>query len=763
MTRRAPSLARSEARCRAILDAIGEAVVLMDDERILDANQRFAHLLGYKLDEILDLPPSSWLVEESADAGKAPQLRRKDGTLVPVRMEVKPLEYEAGGARVVVVHQINDQYPNEQQILALNAQLAEKVRDFETLIEVTPVGIAVAEDPQCRVIRLNPAFASILGCSPGVNGSKTGPLADTLPFEIWKDGHRVEGPDLPMQEAAREGRVILDYEEDIVRADGQVIHGLVQAAPLFAVDGSVRGSIGVLLDITERKRAEEALASRERELRALFEHAGDGHSQADAQTGRYLRVNRKFCELTGYSEAELLGMTFYDMTHHDDRALNQEWVNRAAAGEIDEYALEKRYIRKDGSVIWVHVSVGFIRDAGGAASQTVASVRDISERKRIEAERDQAALELQLQTARLQAVLEQMPAGVIISEAPSGKLLLANTQVERIWRRPFIAGRRIDTSDYPGFHPDGSAYTAVQWPLERAIRLGETVSREEIDIIRGDGSAATILSSAAPIRDATGSIVAGVAVVADITELKLARVQLQYTNEQLQQFAYAASHDLNEPLRNIVAFTQLFQRRFGEALDADGREMVTLIADSGRRMQVLLTDLLSYTRAVAPDTAQSKVETCDSRQAVRDVLDLLDTQLFEAGADVIVSDLPAVRARRTHLMQVFQNLVSNAIKYRDSGRRLRIEIRAASGRGEWIFQVEDNGIGVPEPWREQIFGVFHRLHGRDIPGTGIGLAICRRIVTHYGGRIWMEPSPNGGSCFCFSLPGAVEPQSISTS
>jgi len=226
---------------------------------------------------------------------------------------------------------------------------------------------------------------------------------------------------------------------------------------------------------------------------------------------------------------------------------------------------------------------------------------------------------------------------------------------------------------------------------------------------------------------------------------------LRRTNEELNQFAYAVTHDLREPLRNVINFSQLLLRAFNAGSKADAQTSTRYIVEGVQRMEMLLNDLLAYSQAGAEESPVS----VDMNQALKHALDNLKAAITESGAVVTNDHLPSVSGHDAQLVQVFQNLVSNAIKYRSEAAP-RVHIRAQNNAQEWIFSVRDNGIGIqPEYW-ESIFGLFKRLHGREIPGTGMGLAICSKIIERHGGRLWVNSQDARGSEFFFSLP--VHPQ-----
>ena len=239
------------------------------------------------------------------------------------------------------------------------------------------------------------------------------------------------------------------------------------------------------------------------------------------------------------------------------------------------------------------------------------------------------------------------------------------------------------------------------------------------------------------------------------SRLEVARQALQRSNDELRQFAYVASHDLQEPLRTVASFTQLLVSRYQNPEDAEANEFVSLIVDGVERMSVLIHDLLEYSHTGVQKTPPS--EPASAEVALNEVLFSLSAAIQESGAIVTHDPLPEVWLESRSLVQLFQNLIGNAIKYRGQDP-LRVHVWAELQGEEWLFSVSDNGIGIAPQYHSRIFGIFKRLHGKEIPGTGIGLAICQRIVEWHGGRIWVDSELGAGSVFRFTL--AKEPQRV---
>jgi two-component system, sensor histidine kinase and response regulator len=231
--------------------------------------------------------------------------------------------------------------------------------------------------------------------------------------------------------------------------------------------------------------------------------------------------------------------------------------------------------------------------------------------------------------------------------------------------------------------------------------------------------------------------------------------ELERANEELQQFAYIASHDLQEPLRTMSVYAQLLHRRWRDRMDSDSEQFLNFIVDAARRMQTLVGDVLALSR-VSRTAAPPPAKPVDLEEIIRQVQANLEASIAESGAVVTHDRLPVVMSDFAEMTQLLQNLVGNGIKYRRPGVQPRVHIAAVRQDDEWKISVEDNGVGIRPEYAEHVFLPFKRLHGRDVPGTGIGLALCRRIVERHGGRIWVEPAPNGGSSFRFTIP--IEPR-----
>ncbi len=293
-------------------------------------------------------------------------------------------------------------------------------------------------------------------------------------------------------------------------------------------------------------------------------------------------------------------------------------------------------------------------------------------------------------------------------------------------------------------HPEDREYVDREW----AAAINGAPYEIEHRIVTVDGLKWVREMAEMEFAD-DGSILGGFGTVQDITYRRVMEDELKHINENLEQFVYVASHDLQEPLRTMASFSNLLEKKYAGSLEQEAREFLQFIVDAASRMQRLISDLLSYSRLGRLDSVDTEVDTA---AVLKKVMKAMASTINENKATVKHGGLPTVKGIESAFMQIFQNLIGNAIKFRSSKKPLII-VDAKHGNGEWVFSVSDNGIGIEERHLVRIFLIFQRLHGRDkYPGTGIGLAICRKAAELHGGRIWVESAPGKGSTFYFTIP-----------
>lgn len=522
-------------------------------------------------------------------------------------------------------------------------------------------------------------------------------------------------------------------------------------SPLLNTDGQVLYIVHRVEDVTERLRADrlEALRSSEERLRRALEIDTVGVTFFDLE-GNLHYCNDAFLRMSGYSRQELplrweklTPDEWMPVTHH----IAQQLV---ASGTATPY--EKESIRKDGSRWW-----GLFAPRMLSEREAVEFVLDITQRRQAEKEREEVDRVLDRRAAELEAVLASLPDALYIGDQAGihrvNQLALDQlgfSTIEELQADIADLGERIRTRD----PRTGQRLRPEEEPFVRALR-GESVAREVATTHLVTGEEVIVRCSARPIR-LDGKILGAIAINTDITaekrnEALLAQqaAELARSNEELQQFAHVAAHDLQTPLRMIQTYSQLLQRRYQGQLDDVADEFIRHVVKGVTSMTELTEGLLQLAQAGegSPDRMNIRIGT-----VVDDVLTNLQPSTQETRATVTCGDLPTVVADRLQLLQLFQNLIGNALKYRDPERPPQIRITAELRDGAYCFAVADNGLGIEAKHHERIFAPLKRLHGGEIPGTGIGLAVCKKIVERHGGRIWVDSEPGQGSTFYFTLP-----------
>ena len=525
-------------------------------------------------------------------------------------------------------------------------------------------------------------------------------------------------------------RVPPPLEMEVTRSDGAQVPVELSMTNLL-VDGQMVGHIAVVRDATARKRPEE-------KFRIVVEAAPNAMLMID-QAGTIVLVNAQAEALFGYSRAELIGQPVERLV--PERYRRQHPAHRtaffAAPGVRPMGAGRDLYgLHKDGHEIPVEIGLNPLTTEEGTF--VLAAIIDITARKRAE--------------DRFRAAVESAPNAVVIVDHV-GKILLVNSQTEQLfgYNREALIEQPVEILVPERFRRQHPAYRAGFFAEPRSRPMG---AGRDLYGLRKDGTEFPVEIGLNPIKTEEGTLV--LSAIVDITarkraeeQLRQAAAELARSNAELEQFAYVASHDLQEPLRAVAGCVQALQQRYHGTLDAHADEFIKHAVDGAIRMQSLINDLLDYARVA---TRGKPFVPTDCAAIVRSALANLEVVMTERGALVTYEDLPTVMADPTQLTQLFQNLIGNACKFR-SQRPPAIHIAAEHKEGAWVFAVCDNGIGIEPQYFARIFGLFQRLHTRvEFAGTGIGLAICKKIVERHGGRIWVESQPHQESTFYFSIP-----------
>ena len=507
------------------------------------------------------------------------------------------------------------------------------------------------------------------------------------------------------------------------------------SAPVRDAEGRVVAAVTISRDITRRKRAEEALRDSEARFRALADCIPQLAWMADSN-GYIFWYNQRWYDYTGTTFEQVRGWG-WKIVHHPGHVkrvverIQHSWTT----GEPWEDTFPLR--GRDRQWRWFLSRALPIRDEAGAITLWFGTNTDITG-------------QLEQQTAlreseeRFRQMSEAVP-GVVWTTDPGGAVDYLNSQWYRYTGQ--TEERALSSGWLDAIHPGDLERCRKQW----SEAFGTGVEFEtELRLRRHDGCYRWFLRRGRPLRHSSGVIVKWVGTCTEIHDQKATEEALRRSNEDLQQFAYVASHDLQEPLRSVVSFSQLLAQRHRDSLNGDGEQYLDYVVDAGVRMSTLINDLLTYSRTISD--RNRVVRNVDLEQTLSRTLADMRLRIEESRATVTHDPLPVVAGDPTQLGQVLQNLLSNAIKYRQAERHPRIHITARRDGADWLISVADNGQGFAPEYAHRIFGIFKRLHGKDVPGNGIGLAICKTVVERHGGRIWAEPAPGQGTTFSFTLP-----------
>ena len=552
---------------------------------------------------------------------------------------------------------------------------------------------------------------------------------------------------------------------DFVAKSGEVRNVLLSATAETDPEGRVLRSLAVLTDVTERVRAEQDLAKHKARLRTILQDQAELICRYRADTTLTF-VNEAFCRHFGKPEELLLGSAFADLFPEGARDALLSHISRLHPGQPVTY--EQQSLTLDGQLAWHEWTDRAIAGPEEGVIEYQSVGRDITRSRR-----QQLSLRrlLEITASHHQTLAEKIDEVIrlgldhfglengVVSEIRGTAYMVrhAISPIEAI--RPGAGFALADTYCTHTLEQGGPiAFNHVgnsqlgQSDCYRQLRLEAYIAAPIM--VGGELYGTLNFSARLPAARGFGSEdLELVALLAQWLGLQILtgqkQAELERSNSDLEQFASVASHDLQEPLRTIGSFCELLEQRYAAGLDADGKEFIGFIVDGARRMQGLIDDLLSYARA---GTKGRDFEMVDSDAILDKALQNLKAALDRNDALVERRPLPEVCADGVQLLQLFQNLIGNAVKFRAEAP-LRIAVTAEDQGNVWCFAVIDNGIGIEPKFAKRIFLVFQRLHTREaIEGSGIGLSICKKIVERHGGRIWVEPMPDGGSRFCFTLP-----------
>jgi len=746
---------RSEARARELIELAPDAFFQSDlDARFTDVNAAACHLLGYAREELIrktifDITPAedatrlnevrTRLLVPGEISRDEWTLQKKDGTFVPVEVSANILPE---GRWQAFIRDISERkrIEDERQV-------------FVSFLENSPDFIGIA-DPNGKPVYVNPAGRRLVGLPPEY------PIETTLISDYYTPDQRAFAEDVIVRSMLEQGR----WHGETRFRHWQTEQAIPVSDEHFVIrhpgSGRLLGMGTITRDISDARRAaaeREQLLASEQMARRLAEVANEEVRESEerfrltideapigmalvALDGRFVRVNRVLCEIVGYSPDELTRLTFQAITHPDDLDTDLALADKLARGEIPRYRLEKRYIRKDGTVVDIMLNSSILCGPGGALHYIV-QIEDISEQKRAE----QA---LRLSEAKFSGIVS-IAADAIISVDSDQRMTVFNEGAESIfgYRKSEAIGQSLDILIPERFrtihHQHFAQFAAAQ---DAARKMGERI---DVFGLRKNGEEFPAEASISKV--VVGDITFFSVVLRDITVRKNTEGALRRAVAAREHVLGIVAHDLRNPLSNITQCLALQAAMPQNALL--GRKTVEIISRAATRMNHLIQDLLDVTLLEA---GQMKIER-ERITAANLLLEAVEMQMplaYSAGVDIrldVAGDVEDVWGGRERLLQVLENLIGNAVKFTKAGGR--ITVGAARKNDEVLFWVSDTGCGIAPENLPSVFDPFWQATAKSRRlGAGLGLPITKGIVEAHGGRIWVESTPGLGATFFFTIP-----------
>jgi PAS domain S-box-containing protein len=494
----------------------------------------------------------------------------------------------------------------------------------------------------------------------------------------------------------------------------------------------------------ERRRAEEALKESEEHFRNLSENAFEGI--AISIKGMIVDANNALPEILQYRPDDLIGMSIFDFLTPESSRLAREKVDEMASGPF-----EVQMIRKNGDTLTLRLKEKDIPWKGRIAR--LSAFQDITDRKKAEDALKESVEKARQHAEEIETLMDVVPAAIWVAHDKDCRVITGNQSGSA-----FYGSDDADVSNDPNtgnegngsmrFFRNGIELRPEELPIQEAALKGLEVRDSEIEVLLPSGRKIVMLGNARPLLNESGRVRGSVASFLNITDRKMIEENLKRSNAELQQFAYVASHDLQEPLRTVTSHLSLLERKHGDQLDDDAKEYLRYAVDGGLRARELVRDLLDYSRI---ESRAEPIKPTDMEKVLATVEGNLRTQITEARATITHDPLPFIVADGRQMEALIQNLISNAIKFHGHDDPI-VHVSALNDDNALTFSIRDNGIGIEQKYREKIFQIFQRLHTADqYPGTGIGLAIVKKIVDRHGGKIWFDSEPGKGTTFYFTI------------
>lgn len=730
------------------LDVSGAMLIALNKEqKVTLINPKGCEILGYSEEEILG---ENWfekfLLSENSDEIKSVFDQIISGHNEAVEYYENFIIRKDGSKRIIAWHNsvLHDSRGEIVGLFSSGEDITDRKRSELELSESEEKFRVLYNNSPDMYISVSPDDAGILQCNKTLLNKTGYSREEVIGFPIFKMYHDdcMDEVKKAFQQFVETGKV-QDKELILKRKDGSRIDVSLNANAVLNDEGKIMYSISSWRDITERKHAEEKLKESEERFRAIFEQAAVGVVQADLSTGAFVRVNQKYLDIVGYTEEELFKFSFKDITHPDDLEIDLENMRSLQMGKISNFDMDKRYIKKDGSIVWVKITASPMSQQIDSSNYLIVVVEDITERK-------QAEIEIK----KLSAAVEQSANTIVISDIegnieytnPIFTELTGYTAEEALGQNPRI----LNAGTLP------KEYYAEMW---KTISSGEIWEGEFHNKTKnGDLFWEHVIIT--PLKNDDGVITNYLAIKENITDKKKAELNLKKSEEQLRElnatkdkFFSIIAHDLRTPFNSILGFSELILENSKRNDFSDMLKMSTVLNNTVNKSFDLLNNLLEWSR-VQTGRIEFKPDDCHLSPLIKEVTDLFSLAVKKKNID-IVFDMPEIilKADSNMLHTVIRNLLSNSIKFSHKGGTIKIS--AVENINEVVISVKDNGVGINKDSLGKIFQLAENITtlGTDNEkGTGLGLILCKEFIENHGGKFSVESEEGKGSRFYFTIP-----------